>query len=184
MLDVFLCPSDQMPKNWMATNGTTWISGGKIYTAALDLCEVAGSNYVGVFGIGEPGVDGEGVFFRDSFVRPIDIPDGLTHTMAVGERSINLNAGRGFATWVGAVPSAQLWSCVPDPYDPDGGVCRREDGSGMILGHTGEGRGPGDPKGRRQPVPQPARPRLLLPVLRRPRRVPPGQRSITRPTRP
>ena len=147
VLDVYLCPADRMPKNWMATNGTTWVSGGQIYSASVDLCKVAGSNYVGVFGIGEPGVDGEGVFYRDSFVRTSDIRDGLSHTMAVGERSINLNAGRGNATWVGAVPNAQLWSCAPDPFDPDAGTCRREDGSGMILGHTGEGRGPGDPKG-------------------------------------
>jgi prepilin-type N-terminal cleavage/methylation domain-containing protein/prepilin-type processing-associated H-X9-DG protein len=147
VLAVYLCPADDMPRTWMATNGTTWMSGGRVYSAAEDLCTVAGSNYVGVFGIGEPGVDGEGIFYRDSFVRPADIRDGMTRTMAVGERSINLNAGRGNATWVGAVPNAQLWSCAPDPFDPDGGVCRHEDSSGMILGHTGEGRGPGDPNG-------------------------------------
>jgi len=146
-LDVFLCPADNMPAQWMTTDGSTWMSGGKIYHTQEDICPVAGSNYVGVFGIAEPGVDGEGVFFRDSFVRPTDIRDGMTYTMAVGERSLNLNAGRGNATWAGAVPNAQLWSCAPDPFDPDGGVCRREDASGMILGHTGEGKGPGDPMG-------------------------------------
>ena len=40
-----------------------------------------------------------------------------------------------------------FWSCAPNPFDPDGGTCVREDGSGMILGHTGEGHGPGDPYG-------------------------------------
>ena len=146
-LDVYLCPADTMPRTWTATNGVVWIYMGKVYEAKEDLCDVAGSNYVGMFGVGEPGVDGDGVFYRDSFVRPVDITDGLTHTMAVGERSVNLNAGRGNATWVGSVPNAQLWSCAPDPFDPDAGTCRREDGSGMILGHTGEGRGPGDPRG-------------------------------------
>jgi prepilin-type N-terminal cleavage/methylation domain-containing protein/prepilin-type processing-associated H-X9-DG protein len=146
-LSVFLCPADNMPSTWMTSKGSVWIYAGKIYSASEDICKVAGANYVGVFGIGEPGVDGEGVFYRDSFVRPSQIRDGMTHTMAVGERSINLNAGRGSATWVGAVPNAQLWSCAPDPFDPDGGVCRREDSSGMTLGHTGEGRGPGDPRG-------------------------------------
>jgi prepilin-type N-terminal cleavage/methylation domain-containing protein/prepilin-type processing-associated H-X9-DG protein len=146
-LDVFLCPADNMPSTWMTTKGSVWMYGGKIYSASEDICKVAGANYVGVFGIAEPGVDGEGVFYRDSFVRPTDIPDGMTYTMAVGERSISLNAGRGNATWVGSVPNAQLWSCAPDPFDPDGGVCRREDASGMTLGHTGEGRGPGDPMG-------------------------------------
>ena len=46
-----------------------------------------------------------------------------------------------------AVPGALLWSCAPNPGDPDGGLCVREDGSGMTLGHTGEGHGPGDPRG-------------------------------------
>ena len=51
------------------------------------------------------------------------------------------------ATWAGAVPGANLWSCAPNPYEPDAGTCVEEDGSGMILGHTGEGHGPGDPYG-------------------------------------
>jgi prepilin-type N-terminal cleavage/methylation domain-containing protein/prepilin-type processing-associated H-X9-DG protein len=146
-LAVFLCPSDNMPKLWMASNGSVWMYNGQVYSSEEPLGLVAGANYVGNFGIGEPGVDGEGVFFRNSFVRLRDVSDGLTNTMTSGERSIRLNAGRGYATWVGTVPGSQLWSCAPDPFDPDGGVCRREDGSGMILGHTGEGFGPGDPMG-------------------------------------
>ena len=146
-LSLFLCPSDDMPRTWTASSGATWIYGGHVYSAENPICDVAGSNYVGVFGIGEPGVDGDGVFFRDSAVGFRDITDGLSHTAAVGERSTRLNAGRGQATWVGAVPGAQLWSCAPDPFDPDAGTCRHEDGSGMILGHTGEGFGPGDPMG-------------------------------------
>lgn len=143
----YLCPSDKMPRTWTAKNGVVWIYAGEIYSAEEPICDVAGANYVGVFGIGEPGVDGDGVFYRDSGIRPVDVEDGLTNTMVVGERSITLNAGRGHATWVGAVPGAQLWSCAPDPFDPDVGTCRREDGSGMTLGHTGEGNGPGDVRG-------------------------------------
>jgi prepilin-type N-terminal cleavage/methylation domain-containing protein/prepilin-type processing-associated H-X9-DG protein len=146
-LAVYVCPSDSMPRTWTASEGVTWIYAGKVYSQSLPICDVASSNYIGVFGIGEPGVDGEGVFCRNSFFRPSDITDGLSNTLCVGERSINLNAGRGQSTWVGSVPGATLWSCAPDPYDPDGGVCRKEDGSGMTLGHTGEGHGPGDPWG-------------------------------------
>src|SRR4029077_9618726 len=65
----------------------------------------------------------------------------------VGERSANLQQGRGMATWVGAVPGANLGSCAPNPYESDSVTCVKEDGSGMILGHTGEGHGPGDPYG-------------------------------------
>jgi hypothetical protein len=121
-LQVFLCPSDEMDRVWTAKNGVVWIYQGKIYSAELPVCDVGASNYVGSFGIGEPGVDGEGVFFRGSFIRPQQIRDGLSYTMAAGERSVRLNAGRGYSTWVGAAPGAQLWSCAPDPFDPDGGV--------------------------------------------------------------
>jgi prepilin-type N-terminal cleavage/methylation domain-containing protein/prepilin-type processing-associated H-X9-DG protein len=143
-LSLFICPSDNMPAIWTAKNGSVWMQGEQIFSAEDPICDVAGANYVGVFGLSEPGVDGEGIFFRDSFVRFIDVTDGLGQTLCVGERSIRLNAGRGHATWSGAVPGSQLWSCAPDPFDPDAGVCRREDGSGMVLGHTGEGFGPGD----------------------------------------
>jgi prepilin-type processing-associated H-X9-DG protein len=146
-LAVFLCPSDAMPSPWTPSDGVVWIYLGKTYSQSYPICDVASSNYIGVFGIGEPGVDGEGVFYRNSFVKPADITDGLSNTLCVGERAVTLQAGRGFATWTGSVPGATLWSCAPDPYDPDGGVCRKEDGSGMTLGHTGEGHGPGDPWG-------------------------------------
>jgi prepilin-type processing-associated H-X9-DG protein len=112
------------------------------------ICYVAGANYVGVYGVGEPGVDGNGVFFRGSAVRVADITDGMSGTLCVGERSTLINSGRGQATWVGKVTDSQFWSCsfAGTTIDPDaGGSCVTEDGSGMTLGHTGEGRGPGDP---------------------------------------
>jgi prepilin-type N-terminal cleavage/methylation domain-containing protein/prepilin-type processing-associated H-X9-DG protein len=146
-LRIFLCPSDRMPQRWTATQGETWLYMGQVYSSSIPICDVAGSNYVGVFGIGEPGVNGEGVFFRGSFLPPAMITDGMSQTLCVGERSQNLNLGRGMATWAGAVPGATLWSCAPNPFDSDGGTCVKEDGSGMILGHTGEGHGPGDPAG-------------------------------------
>jgi len=143
-LGVFFCPTDSMPLRWTATDGQAWLYMGKVYTSNYPICDIAGSNYVGVFGIGEPGVDGEGIFYRGSAVRWNDITDGLTQTVCVGERSTNLNLGRGQATWVGSVPGSTFWSCAPNPFEPDSGMCVQEDGSGMILGHTGEGRGPGD----------------------------------------
>jgi prepilin-type processing-associated H-X9-DG protein len=146
-LSVFFCPADSMPLRWTASDGEVWIFMGKTYSASDPICDVAGSNYVGVFGTGEPGVGGDGIFYRGSFTRFIDITDGLTQTLCVGERSTNLNLGRGQATWTGAVPGATFWSCAPSPFDPDSGTCVQESGSGMILGHTGEGHGPGDPRG-------------------------------------
>jgi prepilin-type processing-associated H-X9-DG protein len=143
----YLCPSDNMPATWIASVGLVKVTGGAMLELVIPLCDVAGSNYVGVFGVGEPGVGGDGVFFRNTSVRLSDITDGLSQTLAVGERSIQLLKGRGQATWVGAVPGAQFWTCDSlASGDPDAsGPCVREDGSGMTLGHTGEGHGPGDP---------------------------------------
>jgi prepilin-type N-terminal cleavage/methylation domain-containing protein/prepilin-type processing-associated H-X9-DG protein len=144
---VFLCPSDNMPHRWTATDSETWMYMGTIYSSSIPICDVAGANYVGVFGIGEPGVNGEGVFSRGSYMPLTAITDGLSQTLCVGERSESLQQGRGMATWVGSVPGANMWSCAPNPNEPDSGTCVMEDGSGMILGHTGEGHGPGDPYG-------------------------------------
>jgi prepilin-type N-terminal cleavage/methylation domain-containing protein/prepilin-type processing-associated H-X9-DG protein len=146
-LKIFFCPSDDMPKSWTATDSETWLYMGVVYSSSISICDVAGSNYVGVYGINEPGVDGDGVFYRGSYMPMSAITDGLSQTMCAGERSRNLNLNRGMATWTGAVPGANLWSCAPNPYESDGGTCVQEDGSGMILGHTGEAHGPGDPRG-------------------------------------
>jgi prepilin-type processing-associated H-X9-DG protein len=136
-----------MPLHWEASVGLVRVAGGAIQELVHPLCDVAGSNYVGVFGIGEPGVAGEGIFFRNVSVRMAEITDGLSQTLCVGERSTQLKKGRGQATWVGAVPGAQFWTCdAAASGDPDAsGPCVKEDGSGMTLGHTGEGHGPGDP---------------------------------------
>jgi prepilin-type processing-associated H-X9-DG protein len=148
VVGAFLCPSDTMPHVWTASFGFVRWFRGHLYGSLIPICEVSGSNYIGVFGVGEPGVDGDGVFCRNSAVRPADVNDGLSQTLCVGERSISLNGGRGLATWVGSVPGAMFWSCGPATGDPDqAGPCLEEDGSGMTLGHTGEGHGPGDPWG-------------------------------------
>src|SRR4051794_20968319 len=51
----YLCPSEDLRQVWQAKhpNGSP-------------ICEVAESNYVAMFGTTEPGVDGDGIFFRNS----------------------------------------------------------------------------------------------------------------------
>jgi prepilin-type N-terminal cleavage/methylation domain-containing protein/prepilin-type processing-associated H-X9-DG protein len=129
-LSAFVCPSDRLTRTWPAVD-RDFLTGNPI----REICRIATSNYVGVSGISEPGPTGEGLFFRNSAVAYREITDGLSQTLALGERSYFL----GPATWTGAVTGALL-------YDDDGdkvGTPSIELAPGMVLGHTGEGAGPG-----------------------------------------
>lgn len=130
---VFLCPSD--------TATPTWAAWQRSLTTGANIAligDVATSNYVGMFGTSEPGVGGDGLFFRDSRVRVGDIKDGTSTTLAIGERSQRL----GEASWTGAVLNAVL---VPDPSDGIGNG-PPEPAASIVLGHAGDGFSPGDPR--------------------------------------
>ena len=120
----YLCPSDTAP----ATAFSVGPRGGTGQLLATT-CTVAPANYVGNFGVSEPGVDGEGVFFRGSDIAFRDITDGLSTTFIVGERSFR----DAEATWAGAVTGAHQ---VPTPKSPMG--FQRNNASNFVLAHTGE----------------------------------------------
>jgi prepilin-type processing-associated H-X9-DG protein/prepilin-type N-terminal cleavage/methylation domain-containing protein len=127
----YICPSDSVPPTWTATQYDT--AGNPVRA----ICDVASANYIGVFGISEPGVDGEGIFFRGSAVRITDITDGTSQTLMVGERSFRWCQ----ATWVASVTSASM---VPPPGSP--ALAGEWVAAGFVLGHTFEGTGgPGSP---------------------------------------
>jgi prepilin-type processing-associated H-X9-DG protein/prepilin-type N-terminal cleavage/methylation domain-containing protein len=119
-LKFYLCPSDHTELTWTARKHDA------LGNPVAPICDVASANYVGVFGVTEPGVDGEGIFSRNSHVRIADIKDGTSQTLMVGERASSVAP----ATWVGAVTGAEIF-----PYNS----------SNMVLGHTGESEGPATP---------------------------------------
>lgn len=125
----FLCPSDIARPTWTAYRRDL-VTGAPLATIA----EVASSNYIAVFGSTEPGVDGDGLFYRNSRVAFRDIVDGLASTLAVGERSHNLCE----ATWTGSASGAAMF---PPPESTAAPVV--DGAAGMVLGHTGDRVGPG-----------------------------------------
>src|ERR1700728_1274414 len=92
-----------------------------------------------MYGTSDPGIDGDGILFRDGNIGIPNISDGTAQTIAAGERAYAL----GVATWVGSVTGTSLF-----PLTDDGvGYPRLEGAAGMILGHAGGNVGPGDPRG-------------------------------------
>ncbi|MSR60509.1 MAG: DUF1559 domain-containing protein, partial [Planctomycetaceae bacterium] len=123
-ITMYLCPSDSIRPRWPA------VMRDSTANPTTTICEVAASNFVAVFGISEPGIDGEGVFFRNSSIGLQDIRDGSSSTLLVGERSQSTCE----ATWVGAVTGARIF---PPPGSP--ALPFIQHASGMTLAHTFEG---------------------------------------------
>jgi prepilin-type N-terminal cleavage/methylation domain-containing protein/prepilin-type processing-associated H-X9-DG protein len=120
----FLCPSDSPPLQAFPVGPRS--SSGQLMRT---ICTIAPANYVGNYGVGEPGVDGDGIFYRNSAVRIEDITDGTSSTLMVGERSFRFAE----ATWVGAVTGANHALTPGSPFS-----YAEPAAANFVLGHTGE----------------------------------------------
>jgi len=111
VIPIFLCPSDASPgRRFMLASHHSGVM------------EVGRSNYAGVFGteeIEDAPSSGDGLFFHNSDVAFRGILDGLSNTVAVGERSSKLDG----TTWVGMIHGAHdamarvVGSCDHTPND-------------------------------------------------------------------
>ena len=119
----YLCPADSVPAS--VAVGPRSPTGQLTSTT----CTLAPANYIGSYGVDEPGVDGDGVFFRGSTVRIGDITDGTSSTFMVGERSFRYSE----ATWVGAVTGSNQGATPGSPL-PN----LPENSSNYVLAHSGE----------------------------------------------
>ena len=120
----YLCPSDTLQPKWSAVTRDAQAN------PTGTICDVSSSDYVGVFGVSEPGINGEGIFYRNSRVSMKDVRDGSAQTFLVGERTHTYCQ----ATWVGSVTGALLYPPAGSPASPEMQVA-----AGMTLGHTQEG---------------------------------------------
>ena len=124
VLKAYLCPADRAAPQPFPV-GPRSAAGALLSTT----CTVGPSNLVGNFGVGEPGVDGDGVFYRGSAVRIADVTDGTSSTIMVGERSLK----DAEATWVGAVTGANPGLPAGSPFSFE-----TLNPSNHVLAHTGE----------------------------------------------
>jgi prepilin-type processing-associated H-X9-DG protein/prepilin-type N-terminal cleavage/methylation domain-containing protein len=119
----YLCPADAAPATFTSQQYNT------IGQVVSTICTLAVANYPGMYGIGEPGVDGEGIFYRGSQTRIADITDGTNSTLMVGERKYLY----GETTWVGAVTNASMVAPPGSPFP-----LQVENSSNNVLGHSDE----------------------------------------------
>jgi prepilin-type N-terminal cleavage/methylation domain-containing protein/prepilin-type processing-associated H-X9-DG protein len=114
---IFLCPADNGPPSFTVFDGN-----------GQALCDVAYGNYIAVNG--NAGVSGneatnDGPFLENRRFKAVDISDGLSHTLFIGERASSMS----YTSWTGAVTTG----IVPSRRNPTA----TEDAAALVLGHAG-----------------------------------------------
>jgi prepilin-type N-terminal cleavage/methylation domain-containing protein/prepilin-type processing-associated H-X9-DG protein len=90
-LSIFTCPSEPLTGTFAVVDDS-----------GTPICDVARANYVamnGVLGVTDDAFDNNGVFLRNKRMQIVEIPDGLSTTLFIGERCSSMSD----TTWVGSV---------------------------------------------------------------------------------
>jgi prepilin-type N-terminal cleavage/methylation domain-containing protein len=121
----YRCPSDPGPDSIAIVDCGDPPSNANTPTVMLE--GVASTSYVGSLGGAKVGGDPlygcyehqpfNGIFHRNASVRVVDITDGTSHTVGIGER----HSGFVRSAWAGIVPGQEVtynFDMLPAPYNP------------------------------------------------------------------
>jgi len=107
IVKTFICPSDPGP----LTNSYYNNHGKSNYRGMGGSQATTASTSVGVIWVGGIFSPGDGVFWRNSRVRPADVSDGLSQTIAIAETALDASADKWGGIWAGAAwqDGAIMW---------------------------------------------------------------------------